>query len=64
MPGCQSWLFDRDDCDINPELITKPSLCICCKKNDDPSEEILCFLSRFGQIGAKYFHCNEFACCA
>lgn len=31
---------------INPKLIHKPSFYILCQKDDKPSEEILCILTR------------------
>jgi hypothetical protein len=34
-------LFDDDGTEIDPALISKPSLCVSCKKDDDPSEEVL-----------------------
>jgi len=35
--------------EINPELVTKPSLCVTCKKEDNADEEILCILTRNDQ---------------
>jgi hypothetical protein len=42
--------FFRDDgTEINPNLIRKPGLCVSCRKDDDPQEEILCTLVRADQ---------------
>jgi len=34
--------FDDDGYEINTELIKKPSLCLTCINDDNPSEELLC----------------------
>ena len=49
--------FDDDGTEINPELISKPGLCITCRKDDDPKEEILCTLTRMDQKGEEEFRC-------
>jgi len=50
--------FFRDDgTEINPDLIVKPTLCVTCRKDDDPEEEILCTLTRADQQGEKDFRC-------
>lgn len=51
--------FFRDDGTvINPNLIKKPSLCVSCRKDDDPQEEILCTLTRADQQGEEEFQCE------
>ncbi|MEW6419523.1 MAG: hypothetical protein AB1480_15645 [Nitrospirota bacterium] len=52
-----SQFFDDDGTEINQELISKPGLCITCRKDDDPKEEILCTLTRMDQQGEKEFKC-------
>jgi len=53
--------FFRDDgTPVNPELVPKPSLCILCQKDDDPSEEIPCILTRMDQQGSSEFICDAF----
>ena len=52
--------FHGDGTEINPDLIVKPSLCVSCKKDDDPSEEIPCTLTRTDQVNEKEFHCDAF----
>lgn len=52
-----SRFFNDDGSEINPELISKPSLCVTCKKDDDPSEEILCILTRADQQDETVFRC-------
>jgi hypothetical protein len=55
------WGFFRDDgMEINPDLIAKPSLCVSCRKDDDPNEEILCTLTRADQQGEATFECFAF----
>lgn len=52
--------YNDDGTEINPDLIKKPALCVTCKKDDDPSEEILCTLNRADQRGEKSFHCEAY----
>ena len=49
--------FNDDGSEINPDLIVKPSLCVSCKKDGDPSEEVLCILNRADQQGEDEFRC-------
>jgi hypothetical protein len=49
--------FNDDGYEINTELIKKPSLCLTCVYNDDPSEELLCNMTRFDQQGEPEFKC-------
>ena len=57
----QPFGFFRDDgTEINPDLISKPSLCVSCRKDQDPSEEILCTLTRADQQGEAEFECFAF----
>jgi hypothetical protein len=53
----QPKFFYDDGTEVNPDLVPKPSLCISCKKDGLPGEEILCDLNRMDQIGEKEFHC-------
>jgi hypothetical protein len=47
MSGKEISGFFRDDgTEINPALVVKPALCVSCRKDDDPKEEILCLLTR------------------
>jgi len=46
-----------DGTKIDPNLIPKPGLCISCMKDDDPSEEILCTLTRIDQMEDSEFKC-------
>ncbi len=54
--------FDDDGNELNPDLISKPSLCIGCRMNEcgDEMEEILCNLNRLDQAGEKEFLCYAF----
>jgi len=49
--------FNDDGTPFNPNLYPLPSLCMSCKKKDDPNEEILCGLNRMDQVGEKEFKC-------
>lgn len=53
-------LYDDDGKRINPDLIVKPSLCVSCKKDEEPSEEVLCLLNRADQEGDDEFRCDAF----
>ena len=52
--------FDDDGTEINPDLISKPSLCTSCAKDEDPEEEPMCTLNRFDQQGEGEFRCDAF----
>ncbi len=54
-------VFFRDDgTPINAELVPKPSLCILCRKDYNPGEEIACILTRADQEGEPEFICHAF----
>lgn len=61
--------FDDDDPDrppdddgnrLNPDLVPKPGLCLLCKHDNEPSEEVLCTLNRLDQAGKQDFECGAF----
>lgn len=52
--------FNGDGTEINPDLVPKPGLCLSCKKEDDPSEEILFTLTRADQQGEPEFRCFSY----
>ena len=53
--------FDDDGIEINADLISKPDLCITCKKNGlSGEEEILCNLTRADQQGQDEFVCDAY----
>ena len=57
-PDNQDFGFYRDDgTEINPELVTKPGLCVTCRKDSNPDEEILCILTRADQEDETEFRC-------
>ena len=56
----KSGFFHDDGSEINPDLISKPSLCVSCRKDDDPREEVLCTLTRADQQGEEEFECFAF----
>ena len=53
--------FYRDDSsEINPELVSKPSLCVTCKSDNNAEEEILCILTRDDQRDEEVFICDAY----
>ena len=52
--------FDDDGTKINPDLVRKPSLCISCIHDEDPSQEVLCILNRHDQQGEDNFQCGAY----
>ncbi|MBN1424142.1 hypothetical protein JXA88_06265 [Candidatus Fermentibacteria bacterium] len=52
--------FDDEGNELNPDLITKPSLCLSWAKHDDPDEEIPCNLTRVDQDGEEEFECAAY----
>jgi hypothetical protein len=52
--------FDDDGNQLNPDLIPKPGLCLTCKKDTDPYEEILCNLNRSDQRNQNKFVCYAY----
>ena len=53
--------FDDDGSELNPDLISKPSLCVSCKKDGlSGEEEILCALTRADQEAEEEFECYAY----
>ena len=52
--------FDDDGTEINPDLVPTPDLCLVCKKQHDPQEEILCALTKIDQRNDDEFKCFAF----
>lgn len=52
--------FDDDGMPMNPDLTAKPSLCVMCRHDGDPKQEILCNLTRLDQQEEAEFHCDSF----
>lgn len=53
--------FFRDDgTPVNPDLMPKPSLCITCRHDGDPGQEIPCRLNRIDQQGRGDFKCGAY----
>jgi len=46
--------------EYNPDLYPKPNLCLVCKKDSDPNEEIICNLNRMDQHDSDDFKCYAF----
>ena len=56
-----SGIYNDDGIKINPALISKPSLCVTCKKDElGGEEEILCLLTRNDQAEEKEFKCFSY----
>ena len=49
--------FDDDGNEMNPDLVPKPSLCVSCAKDGEPTQEILCHLNRLDQQDEPEFKC-------
>ena len=56
----EAHFFQDNGSEINPELISKPALCLTCKKDNDPQEEILCILTRADQQDEAEFICGAY----
>lgn len=59
-----SYYYD-DGTEFNLDQISKPDLCLKCRKNNknniqDGDEEILCNLTRADQAGEEDFQCHGF----
>ena len=52
--------FNDDGTEFNPDLVRKPDLCISCKNDEDPSQEVLCILNRHDQQGEDNFQCGAY----
>lgn len=52
-----SGYFDDDGFEINMDMIQKPSICLTCKNDDNPDEEILCNVNRHDQRDESEFKC-------
>lgn len=53
--------FDDDGTEINPGLISKPDLCVTCKKDGlSGKEKILCILTCADQQGQDEFVCDAY----
>jgi hypothetical protein len=52
--------FDDEGYEIVSHSIKKPSLCLICKNNDDPDEDMLCNMTRHDQKDEPEFKCFAF----
>ena len=52
--------YDDNGLEIDPNEIKRPSLCVICKKDNDPAEEIICTLTRIDQKDEEEFVCYSF----
>lgn len=49
--------FDDEGNELNPDLVSKPSLCVSCAKDGGPNEEVFCNLNRLDQQNETEFKC-------
>lgn len=52
--------FDDEGNEMNPNLASKPALCVSCVKDEDPNQEMLCNLNRLDQQGEADFKCEAY----
>ncbi len=54
--------YDDDGNTINPNLLSKPQLCLLCKgnKDDDWEENLLCQMNRWDQRNSLDFKCGAY----
>ncbi len=52
--------YDDEGNKVNFNLIRKPALCVGCKKNNNPNEELLSNMTRFDQRNKPEFVCYAF----
>lgn len=52
--------FNDDGTPLNPDLYPKPQLCLSCKNNDNPHQEIVCTLTRLDQKDEPEFSCYAY----
>ena len=52
--------YNDDGSEYNPVLVSLPTLCMSCKKREDPNEEIVCNLTRMDQLGEPEFICYAY----
>jgi hypothetical protein len=52
--------FNDDGNALDQELVTKPALCLSCRKDNDPQEEELCMLTRMDNIDGEEFVCGAY----
>jgi len=53
--------FDDDGTPLCPDLAPVPSLCVVCRRHDDPRQEKLCAINRLDQSGKDEFRCDSFS---
>jgi len=52
--------FNDDGTPMNPDLVPKPALCVMCKHDGDPNQEIPCMLNRMDQQSEDDFKCDAY----
>jgi len=60
MTGKTHGFFHDDGTPMNPDIVPKPSLCVSCRHDDDPKQEIPCTLNRMGQQSETEFRCDAY----
>lgn len=59
-PGDTLKYFDDEGNEMNPNLTSKPALCVSCVKDEDPNQEMLCNLNRLDQQDEADFKCGAY----
>ena len=52
--------YDDDGNELSPQLVSKPSLCLTCKKDHIESQTILCTLTRMDAEEGEEFECGAY----
>jgi hypothetical protein len=52
--------FDDNDEPRESDLVSKPALCLTCRKDSDPGEEEMCMLTRMDTIEGEDFVCGAY----
>jgi hypothetical protein len=56
-----SGYFDDFGNELNPDLVSKPGLCLLCAEDENPHELVLCTLNRLDQADQEQeFECGAF----
>ena len=56
-----SGYYDDNGNKLNPDLITKPGLCLLCANDENPQELVMCNLNRLDQADEQdEFRCEAF----
>jgi hypothetical protein len=60
MSGETEGFFNDDGTPVNPSWVSKPGLCVTCRHDNDPGQEVFCALTRVDQQGGDGFRCEAY----